>query len=488
MHNSELYTADQIRAFTYAHKAEALYHAHSVPEATTLCYDAIRLDPQCLDAFRVLSRCMFINPQVDCDTIIGICREVLGYVRRLKVIRLLRENPGRATEVLELRPYIRAMHDMASCAVLSGNSDVALLAYEEILRSDYEDFCFVRELLMIQYIRTIGRALRNEVVFVERTVDHLNSLFDAILGGRPLWDGQRDASARRWGNLVLAYMRGEAWEPLAQAENKESPWVARMMFDETSKIPSDKDPDAARFAKSLVFGLRDWPDFVKRLHSLLRRPSQDFDSKADAAAPAVAHDLAWENKLENANMSGAFLEQGRQKHREKSYNDAITMLTLAKRSIVEAMRPSQRWYTNANFAIVSNRASCAEGCGHWWLCRVDTRMTLIMAPNHVRSYERLPRIADALHANDLKIELIEFVKTVKAVPDRPIGEWRRLARAAIALISIPAIMHSRMGTLTQELREELIEIGIEDIYTPVNVELDVLPPLPWLTEDDFEVL
>jgi hypothetical protein len=33
-------------------------------------------------------------------------------------------------------------------------------------------------------------------------------------------------------------------------------------------------------------------------------------------------------------MSGAFLEQGRQKHRERSYKEEI-----AKRSIVEATRP-----------------------------------------------------------------------------------------------------------------------------------------------------
>jgi hypothetical protein len=77
-----------------------------------------------------------------------------------------------------------------------------------------------------------------------------------------------------------------------------------------------------------------------------------------------------------------------------------------------------------------------------------------------------PEDRGSLHARDLKIELIEFVKTFKAVPVRPIGEWRRLARTAIALISIPAIMHSRMGRLTQELREELIEIGIEVLYTP----------------------
>jgi hypothetical protein len=192
-----------------------------------------------------------------------------------------------------------------------------------------------------------------------------------------------------------------------------------------------------------------------------------------------------ENKFESANMLSAFLEQGRQKHRDRSYKEAIAMLTLAKRSIVEAMQPSHRWYTNANFAIVSNRASCAEACKHWWLCRADTRMTLVMAPNHIRSYERLPRIADAFHAKELAAELINFVKTVKSVADRPIGEWRRFTRTAVALISIPALMHSRMGTLTQELREELLEIGIEDIYTPVNVEFDVLPPLPWLTEDDL---
>jgi hypothetical protein len=335
MHNSERYSADQIRAFTYAHRADAPYDA----QAAALCYEAISLDPQCLDAFRVLCRCMLIDPQVDCDTIIGIYREVLGYVRRVNVIRLLRENPGRATEVLELRPYIRALHHMAFCAVLCEKNDVALFTYEEILRSNSEDFCFARELLMIQYIRTIGRALRNQVVFVNRRMDHLTSLFEATLGGWPLWEGQRDALARRWCDVVLAYMRGEAWEPLVQAEHKKSQSVARMIFEEVSKVPPDRDPDAARFAESLVVALRDWPDFVKRLHDLLRQPSKDFDSKADKSAPAVARDLALENKFESANMSSAFLEQGRQKHRDRSYKEAIAMLTLAKRSIIDAAEP-----------------------------------------------------------------------------------------------------------------------------------------------------
>ena len=65
----------------------------------------------------------------------------------------------------------------------------------------------------------------------------------------------------------------------------------------------------------------------------------------------------------------------------------------------------------------------------------------------------------------------------------------KIAAVALAsLMSVSAIAYSRLGKLTEAKRQHLIEVGIEDMYTSINVPLDILPQLPWLTEKDIEVV
>jgi hypothetical protein len=98
----------------------------------------------------------------------------------------------------------------------------------------------------------------------------------------------------------------------------------------------------------------------------------------------------------------------------------------------------------------------------------------------------LPVIAEAFEAPELKIELAEFVSQLEK--NKPVSqqEWRSHAQKAVALISIGAIVASKMGTLNAEKREELIRIGIEDMYTSVSSRADVIEKLPWIDEDRFE--
>ena len=60
-----------------------------------------------------------------------------------------------------------------------------------------------------------------------------------------------------------------------------------------------------------------------------------------------------------------------------------------------------------------------------------------------------------------------------------------MAKRVIGLTSITALSHAAVNKLTPDLKDEFIRIGIEDCYTPVNVD-NVHPILPCLKQTDLE--
>jgi hypothetical protein len=56
------------------------------------------------------------------------------------------------------------------------------------------------------------------------------------------------------------------------------------------------------------------------------------------------------------------------------------------------------------------------------------------------------------------------------------------------LVSLEALIYTRLGTLTEEKIQELMRVGIEDMYTRINVDFDILGALPWLDENSLEDL
>ena len=42
--------------------------------------------------------------------------------------------------------------------------------------------------------------------------------------------------------------------------------------------------------------------------------------------------------------------------------------------------------------------------------------------------------------------------------------------------------------LTDEIRNEAIALGIQDMYIPCTLTPDIMDPLPWLSEKDMETL
>ena len=112
-----------------------------------------------------------------------------------------------------------------------------------------------------------------------------------------------------------------------------------------------------------------------------------------------------------------------------------------------------------------------------------------MKPDHIRSYERCPKIAEKFNADELKKMLEDLVKVVKVgYRERSLNEWKRIAARAVALIYLRAIVMSRIGKLDEEKIQEMMKNGIEDMYTPCNVGADVMEPLPWLSDNDIEYI
>ena len=109
-----------------------------------------------------------------------------------------------------------------------------------------------------------------------------------------------------------------------------------------------------------------------------------------------------------------------------------------------------------------------------------------MKPDHEKSYSKLPKIAEAFKAKQLVDELAEIAKIVEKKQVNSIEHWKNLADRAIGLTSITALAFAAVNKLTDEIKEELIRVGIEDCYTTVNIGPDVHPILPWLTPDDLE--
>lgn len=501
MINSKLFTNDQITAFTISNKAEMIYENEfstffTLPKAIEYTFRAFKLDPFCVDALRVMSKIMMKIPQVDNDTIICCYREILSTFRDLLYTEILYDHPGDAIHQYRLRSYIRLLKDIAYASTISEKNDVAVFAYEELLRADNEDYTSARLFLVLVYLKIIGHSICSGSVTVKRTKEQLQKLVDSKLtfSDGPLFEGDNNTIVYRWLQIVRAYLdkNEELLTKLAQKEEKKAALLVRYLFNEVklqSLTGTAGTCELKKFAEPLHLALVEWPDLMIKLHNILRKEDKKFNETTMRYAPAFSENLGVNNKSQMGKMGFDFLNRGRKAQRSQDYFKAITLFTMSKRYFVEAMKPSQRWYLNAPFALLSNRGTCAEYCAQWALARHDTRFTLFMKPDHARSYYRLPKIAKEFHADKIKVMLEELAKKVKNEGGKMTSdEWRLAAKRAVALISLKAIVLSRIGKLDEEKIQEMMKNGIEDMYTPCNVGADVMEPLPWLSDNDIEYI
>ncbi|KAH0793059.1 tetratricopeptide repeat protein [Histomonas meleagridis] len=493
-------TKEEERAFTIANKATTALSTGQNQLAEKMAFHALSLDPSCVDAWRIL--CSTLNANCDGDTVICAIRETINFARTM--YQNVFEEDGMFYSISYSRPYMRLLMDIASIAFQSEQLDVSTYAYEEIIRLNHRDNMGARSQLLSCYLKLIGRRNRYPNTKPVRTIEHAKALINCKFDEDGIFED--DNLVVRWANIIFAYSeKSPEWKKLAQEENKKNNITFKVVFGELelSKIApgnpefpdgfqcGNKNDDVRQHGHYLVEALRDWPDFVVDLRKLIRgNANKKFIKDTQENAPNPNWELSKEFKTKMTLLANEFLQNGRDLLTNRNYLESLRKFTFAKRGFAEAAQPSRRWYLHAPFAIVSNRATAATQLKMWNLARIDSRYTLLLKPDHPRTYLRLPKLAEAFGAKQLKEEFniiaLDAKEFVNEPNKKPIEEWKSLAKTVIGLLSIKALAYTAKNQLTNEIREQLIEFGIQDMYISVNVGSDVHKRLPWLNESDME--
>jgi hypothetical protein len=494
LHNPDI-TDDEMRAFTVANKIEDALGRHDNPTARKMAFTAMRLDPRCVDAY--IGVLLYMNELTDPDTIITGYRELLYAIRDFYA-------DGWEDRELDFykmsfrRPYIRALCNLAGASRRDDDLiEITTFAYEELLRLNFGDNTGARTPLVSCYLKLIGRRKRLPRTVPVRTIAQLRGMVRPLNQGGIFADDACEPM-KRWAKIVIAWETGRNWKDLARREYETAEPIFRVVFGEVDpqSLPHDDslpgyrmcDPmdDARYYGVFIAEGLADWPDFLIALHDLFRKPDAKFSRKVRADAPDPRPHRTKLAQKELRARAQKSLQEGRQALTADRFQEAMVAFMAAKYAWGLINFESGRWYLGAEFAIASNLATCAAALGHWGFVRMNARLTLLMKPDHLRTYEKMPRIKEAHFCPQMTSRVGDLLAEVHSDEVKNADDWRRVAQVGIALLSLKAIIAARTGELTEELVEEMIAIGIEDMYTPVNVAADVYPVLPWLTVTDLE--
>lgn len=488
-------TPQRERAFTIANKATTAMETNHFDDATKMTLHALELDPLCIDGWRNL--CRVLNQICDGDTIVCATREVINFARQFYKEQF-DENNGMFYTMPITRPYIRTLQDIAHTSLQSEQLDVSVYTYEEILRLNHNDNNSVRDNLLSCYIKLIGRIQRFPDTKPVRTIEQAEQLINAQFGPDPLFE--EDNLTVRWAKICFAYLRNKNWQQMAKKEYEKNDLVIKILLNEIepSQIPpsnpmyplgcspGNKSDEARLKTPKIKEALNDWPDFVIALHKLIKgKISSKTEEEIRSVAPDPVNDVSKNYKEQMLIIGNQFLDQGRKFLSDRNFLEAEKNFTLAKRGFYEASLPSRRCYEGIPFAVFSNRATTSFYLHIWNLLRIDTRYTLMIKPDHPRTYLRLVKLAEAFKSKQLIDDFQQIEDKVKNQQVNSMDEWKALAKTVIGLTSITAIAFAAEGILTQEKKDELIEIGIEDFYTTVNVGSEY-NTLPWLGPNDFE--
>lgn len=494
------YTEDQIKAFTIANKADDAINKGNLDDANKMAFHALKLDPTCIDAWRIL--CVLLKPLSDTDSILNALREILPFAREKYASEF--DEVGRFYQMSETRPYMRLLYQIYESAKQAEKCDTAICALEELIRLCHGDNMGARDHLLGMYLKMIGRKLRNDTTIPIRTIEQAEAIMyqDVAEGDEPVFGHDSRDVIVRWAKILIAYAKKEDWKFLTDIEWNTNKWPFKLIFREIDQVPpasaksaalggflagNDQD-DTRKIQDTLKYIFEDWPKFAIELHTKYKANDNKFNKEVRKSTPDISHDISRENKAQMDQMGTMMLDKGRESLTNRKFVESLQFFAVAKRSYVEAALPSHRWYVNAPFAIVSNRATAGAFMGEWNLTRIDSRFTLLMKPDHVRTYERLPKIAQAFSCPQLENLFNEIITEIKAKPNMTQGEWKEYANKAISLLSTSAIIYSKLGQLDDEKINYLMRIGIEDVYTSVNVGADIHPLLPWNTEDELETI
>lgn len=481
----------KVRAFTIANKALKAIESNKPEDAKKMAYHALSLDPFCIDAWRIL--CNVLNPWCDGDTIVCMLREIVDFARPFYAEEF--KQTGKFYSLPRTRPYIRLLTDLAKTALRGEQLDVAIYAYEETIRLNYHDNMLSRDPLLCCYVKIIGRIHNYPKTKPVRTIEQVQRFIDSELDGNPLFN--KDTLTVRWAQLCFAYLQKKKnWQEMAKKEYSKSDYIFKVLFNETQyprlPPPHIEMPNAFIVGSNMIEvracgyikeAMEDWPSFLIDLRRLFRgkvTPQIEEDIRFNAPNPDT--DLSPMYKRQALSDAENYLNQARSSLSNRSFQKAVELFTFAKNAFDEASIPSRRWYLHSPFPVASNRATAAYHLQMWNLLRIDSRFTLLIKPDHERTYLRLPLISKAFGAKQLDDD---FIQIVKMVENKAVSDWNKLAREVIGLLALPVIVYAAAGKLTQEMKDRAIEIGIENMYVTVNAKLEN-SVLPWLKESDVE--
>lgn len=485
---------NEIRAFTLGNKAcEAAYNKN-VGLCDEIAYKALSADPSALDAWRALTLSLFHTTEG--DTMMLASREILSYFTG-KFLDIARKGNGLFYKIPEGRAYLRLLGEMGHIALESDILEVGTYVFEEIVRLDIDGEYGAHQALAACYLKIIGRKKRFPNTKPERTMAHLNALLAKKF--------KPDDFMERWSKIFIAYEKKDPkWKQLVVREHSRETLAFKIIFGEQDvdtipeglPIPACSETkfdgvacnDFKLYGRRLKQAALDWPSLIVDIYKAVRKGStQQISKYAEENTPFPPCEVNAAYKKRMQGMGHECLDSAREILRSRRYEEAIRVLTICRRAYFEFSQPDRRFYRKMPFAVISNRATAAYYLGLYNLCRIDTRFTLVIKPDHEKSYERIPKILEAFNADKLLPDARKLVETVmnKQIKKSE-GDWKRLSQQAIGILSVRMIILSRLNELTEGLKQEIIQIGIDDSYGSVNIPTDVHPPLEWLTNKDIE--
>lgn len=396
-----------------------------------------------------------INQLIDGDSNICLFRELLSYAYKYK-----------PTETEDIRLVLSFILDIA---FQSEQDDVATFAAEELCRIYPEELSKPQpsgdtnpEYLAVFYVKILGKIRRHVFAQPVRKIEHLKALYDcAYHQHNEIWN---------FVELVLAFNTSNAsFKSKLQEIKSKNPFVidCMMLRSEGSKL-----------LMSMIF---EWPSLVIQAAKILKERQFRAD-RFNSRVPDIANDHSKPYRKKMLDLSNTWLDKGRESLRGRNFSEAMTFFTLSHRSYNQSIIPNHRWYTNANFAIATNRATTAMYMKEWNILRLDIRFAVLIKPDHDRMYSYVPLLIEGFKVPGLKDEYEKIASDAK----QPSPDWNELSKRTIGVLSLEMIILSLKGELTPEVRDLCIQRGIDDFYTCVNRPIGEIEKLPWLSESDIE--
>ena len=483
------------RAFVIANSSDEAVAQDKYKIAEKMCFHAIHIDARCIDAYRGLLNVLYNQIKEDYLTLFCAVRELLCFARKFYK-KEFQERPGSFYGLSRTRPYMRILMLFGDVASMGHHVELATRCYEELLRLNYNDNTGARDPLVSLYLESIATLKYGGTNAAKRTEEQINRLFTTKLGDSPVYgDDYKDEIMYQWSKMILAYIKkDDSWKRIAKEQNQKHPILIQYVLLE--KLPKldpmvlgtgvstcDEEGTAKHKYQFIVTAIAVIPNFHDDLSKLLRGKVAHPFAKEFVRKMHKNREL---KPVQDTNNEGTnLLNKGRKELQNKKFKDVIQTMTKAKAVYNAKIRPNFRIEnSDMPFAILSNRATAAMHNQNWNLARIDCRLTLLLQPDHARTYDKLPYIAEAFSAPAAKKEFLKLIEETKGA--KTIDDWKVLANRAIGMLSFTGLLGARCGFSQKEINEA-IEAGPADLYTPVNYPIDLYPILPWNKPEDLEL-